>query len=329
MINFDNHHPVALTMGELLIDFVGEPAGAGMAETEVYRRKAGGAPANVAVGLRRLGIPSAFMGMVGADHFGEFLRDTLSAEGVDVRGLRRTTDQPTSLAFVALSKAGVPDFVFVRHPGADQSFTAEHVDESLFEGALLFHFGSLSLARDPVRGATFRALQLARAHGLFVSYDPNDRPALWGSRIEARTAMLAPLPMVDAIKVSEEELRLLTGSTDVEEGAAALMSQGPRHVLVTRGEGGMVAIGNDFVHEVAGEPVEAIDTTGCGDTSVAGFFAWLLHHDALPASGGTIAREASARAADFANACAAVTAQGVGAIPSMPRLDQMRANLEA
>lgn len=321
--------PQVITMGEVLIDFVGEPAGVGLAATERFARKPGGAPANVAVGVRRLGVPSAFVGMVGADAFGAFLRSTLEEEGVDVRGVVTTRDQPTTLAFVALEGEGVPSFVFVRHPGADQMLAPGDVAEGVFDGARAFHFGSLSLGREPVRAATHRCLALAEAHGLFVSYDPNHRPALWADVETARATMLEPIGAADLVKVSAEELGLLTGEEDVVRGCDALGARGAGQVVVTRGAEGMTVWTREGARDVPGKRVSVVDTTGCGDTSVAALLVWLLRRDPALRRGARISLDALERAARFANRCAAITAQGVGAIPSMPRLADVRAFLDA
>ncbi|MCA9432960.1 MAG: carbohydrate kinase, partial [Candidatus Omnitrophica bacterium] len=244
--------PEVLCMGEILIDFVASPSGQKLVESETFVRKPGGAPANVAVGLSRLGRPSAFIGMVGDDAFGDFLRQTLENEEVDVSLLSVTEEQPTTLAFVALDKNGVPSFSFYRHPGADLSIRPEDIQSKLFETAKLFHFGSLSLVQDPGRETTYHCLDLAESMNLPVSYDPNYRPALWASESAAIESMCAPLDRVDLLKVSEEELLLLTGETDLEKACRKIASRGPEILVVTLGAEGLFGWTPDFSERVPG-----------------------------------------------------------------------------
>ena len=304
-------------MGEILIDFAAAPKGKGLDGADSFSPAPGGAPANVAVGLSRLGIESAFVGMVGDDAFGELLRNTLEAENVDTRSLGKSTDQPTTLAFVALDEGGVPDFVFYRHPGADQSIQPSDLDLTVFDSAKVFHFGSLSLVSSPAYDTTYACLEQASKSNITVSYDPNFRPALWPDTDKARERMLEPLKYVTILKVSEEEFELLSGESDLSKGCAQLASQGPTTIVITRGKNGMTLWRDGETIDVQAEPVNAVDTTGCGDSSVAGFLTTLLEttdgniEEATP--------ETLKSALQFANRCAAITAQSPGAIPALPR----------
>ncbi|MFM1920512.1 MAG: hypothetical protein RLZZ303_2146 [Candidatus Hydrogenedentota bacterium] len=312
-------HPQLVTLGELLVDFIGHPRAERLADVDSFSPKPGGAPANVAVGAQRLGLPSAFLGMVGRDAFGAMLRETLIREGVETRGLRETSSQPTTLAFVALSEQGVPSFSFVRHPGADLSLRPEDVDASLLRAARVFHFGSLSLCASPAREATGHALEIAREAGCYVTYDPNHRPALWSDDETARRQMLSVVAQVDLIKVSQEELRLLSGEEDLQAGAQKLRGMGPRVVVVTLGGEGMAATEGSAWMELPAEPVEVVDTTGCGDASMAGLIVALL--EAMPGlrSGDAIPVDTLRAALAFANRCGAMAATQPGAIPALPR----------
>ena len=313
-----------ICMGEILIDFMGAPAGVALEAAETFLRKPGGAPANVAVGLSRLERRSAFVGMVGDDAFGRFLRGVLEEEQVDTRSLAVSAAQPTTLAFVAKDARGVPSFSFYRHPGADLSLRPDHVDPTVFEGATCFHFGSLSLVASPAYDAAWHCLDLAREQGLFVSYDPNYRAALWDSEATARARMLEPLERVDLLKVSEEEMQLLSGEQALVAGCETLAARGPTVIVVTRGERGLFGWNRGETVEVPGIPVDVVDTTGCGDSSVAGLLTALLESEVNLGPGVAIPQALLHDALHFANRCAALTATREGAIPALPR----RAELE-
>lgn len=320
--------PIAVCMGELLVDMMAYPRGVRLEEAEHFVPKPGGAPANVAVGLRRLGVPSAFIGMVGDDAFGRLLAHTLEADDVDTRSLAISADQPTTLAFVAIDAQGVPDFSFYRHPGADLSLRESDVDQTVFDDARVFHCGSLSLTAPPAADTLTRLLEYAQERGSFITYDPNYRPALWSSRERAFEAMRLPLEFASLIKASEEELELLTGiSGDIPRACAALAARGPRCIVVTRGADGLLGWSGGEVITVAGRKVDVVETTGCGDASMAGVIASLL--EAYPDLDATtrIAPEVFRRSLEFANAAAALAATKLGAIPSLPTRAEMAALL--
>jgi len=310
--------PEVVSMGELLIDFIAAGTCDDLVEAETFLRKPGGAPANVACGLARLGHHAAFVGMVGEDAFGHYLQSVLETEGVDTRSLAFTAEQPTTLAFVALSSKGVPSFSFCRHPGADLSLKPSDIDASVFDDARVLHFGSLSLVLKPAYDATRFCLQTAKERRLFVSYDPNYRPALWRNAMSAREIMLEPLPFVDVLKVSDDELKLLSGETDIEAGCAALAQRGPKAIVVTRGGEGMLGWNHGSVIDAPGIPVEVVDTTGCGDASMAGIIAFFLEGGLPLTQRFRIPDDIFEAALNFANRCAAHAATTHGAIPSLP-----------
>ena len=180
-----------IACGELLIDFVSTESGVTLAAAPAFKKAAGGAPANVAVGVARLGYRAGFLGQVGEDDFGHFLADTLAEAGVDTGGLRFSAEARTALAFVSLRADGERSFMFYRHPSADMLWRPEDVDAGYAAGTRIFHYGSISLIGEPSRSATLAALGHARAAGALISYDPNLRLALWPSAEAARAGMLA------------------------------------------------------------------------------------------------------------------------------------------
>jgi len=301
-----------IACGELLIDFISTESGVSLAQAPAFKKAAGGAPANVAVGMARLGYRAGFMGQVGDDDFGHFLADTLAAAGVDTGGLRFSDEARTALAFVSLRADGERDFMFYRHPSADMLWRPEDMNAAYAASTRIFHYGSISLIGEPSRSATLTALGHARDAGALISYDPNLRLPLWPSAEAARAGMLAGWRHADLAKVSEEELAFLSGETDLERGARALWHDKLRLLVVTLGARGCVYFTPEGGGRVPGFAVTPVDTTGAGDGFVAGTLAGLLDHD-LTWDQATI--EAALR---LGNAVGALTTTQRGAIPSLP-----------
>ncbi len=294
-------------LGELLIDFVALEHGVSVGEASGFKKAPGGAPANVAVAVARLGHTSAFLGQVGDDPFGHYLADVLAADKIDVSGLRFSTEARTALAFVSLRADGERSFMFYRHPSADMLMRPEDVALDVLKGKQIFHFGSITLINEPSRSATLKAAEAARAGGLMISYDPNLRLALWSNADAARTGMLAGMDYATIVKVSEEEVEFLTGSNDV----SSLWRDSIQLIAVTQGAEGATIYTRNSNQHVKGFKVQAVDTTGAGDGFVAGMLVGLLEHkDDYLTQLEPIVR--------FANAVGAITTTQLGAIPSLP-----------
>jgi fructokinase len=301
-----------IACGELLIDFVSTESGVTLAQAPAFKKAAGGAPANVAVGVARLGHRAGFLGQVGEDDFGHFLADTLAEAGVDTGGLRFSAQARTALAFVSLRADGERSFMFYRHPSADMLWRPEDVDATYAADTRVFHYGSISLIGEPSRSATLTALGYARQGGALISYDPNLRMALWPSPTAARAGMLAGLAHADLVKVSEEELLFLTGEEEMRRAADRLWHDHLRLLVVTRGAAGCVYFTAADHGEMPGFTVRPVDTTGAGDGFVAGLLAGLLDY------GLQWEREVIEDALRLGNAVGALTTTQRGAIPSLP-----------
>ncbi|MCU1282596.1 MAG: Fructokinase [bacterium] len=264
-----------LSFGEALVDFFPERPGIALAECDVFHRQLGGAPANVAVGLARLGAKVGLMTLVGPDAFGTFVRDRLAAEGIDVSGVGVHRTAKTGVTFVSVGAHGERSFLFFRHPSADQMIAAHDVDETILQRARILHVGSSTLAREPSRAATLKALTAAKRAGCLISTDPNWRAHLWENPAEAAPMLQSLVAQCDIVKISDDELAPLTGVTDPEAGAKKLRALGPALVVVTLGARGCYvehAAGCDWL---PGERVDVVDTTGAGDGFVAGLLATL------------------------------------------------------
>ena len=256
---------------------------------------------------------------MGNDSFGDYLKRCLAENGVDVRGMSVDEKARTTLAVVALDERGERTFSFYRDPSADVNLSMEHVPMELLGGTKVLHFGSVSLTAEPARTATLEAAKTAKASGAYVSYDPNYRASLWPDEETAVRNMTEPLSMVDILKVSDEELPLLTGCTDPEKGSARLAEKGVRLVLVTLGAHGAFYRFDGHTGHVPGVPCQVGDTNGSGDT----FFGAALSQLVKLSSLDQLTVPELRRILAFANKAASITTSRHGAIPAMPTLAEV------
>lgn len=305
-----------VTIGEILIDLT--QTGFNQQNIPMYAANPGGAPANVAVAASRLGADTAFVGMVGSDGFGSYLAQVLEDNQVNTQGLR-VGQGATTLAVVSVSAQGERSFQFMR--GADADLTADQVDRDLVAGAGIVHFGSVSLTADPARTATLRAVEEAKAQGVTVSYDPNYRAALWESQDQAVEWMRRPLPMVDILKLSDEEMELLSGYNAPQKCSQAMEEKGISLVLITLGSEGVFYRFRGHTGVVPGVATQVADTNGAGDT----FFGAVLSRLSRRTQGALdgLTKEELEDILAFANRAASVTCSRSGAIPAMPTLEEL------
>ncbi len=323
--------PEVVCLGEALIDFVATESGVGVGDSPSFVRAPGGAPANVAVGVARLGRACAFLGKVGDDPFGRFLGKAFQEAGVDIGGMVFSSEFRTGLAFVSLGAGGERDFCFFRNPSADMTYTPAELDTTRIDSATIFHFGSITLIDEPARTTTLTAVQRARANGTLVSYDPNLRPPLWQSLDIARSTILETLSLADMVKVSEEELGFLflnrppdAPLTDDELNTCMRRfheAYGSVELLmVTRGARGCCwSTRRGLQGALAGLEVVAVDTTGAGDGFVAGVMVGLLKRGyTTPSALEKVSAEEWKSLFWFANGVGALTTTRKGAIPALP-----------
>ena len=295
-----------LTIGEVLIDLT--QTGKDERGIPQFAANPGGAPANLAVAAARLGAQTAFIGKVGADAFGRYLKEVLAENKVDVSGM----------AVVSVDATGERDFSFYRSANADVMLSKEDISEGALKAAKIVHFGSVSLTADPSRTATLDAAARAKKMGAVITYDPNYRANLWKNKEEAIAQMKAPLPLVDILKVSDEELPLLTGTTDCESGTAQLAQNGIRLIFVTLGANGVFYRFGDKTGHVAGVPCKVGDTNGAGDTFFGAALSKLCKEEL-----DTLTVDKLEGILAFANKAASITTSRHGAIPAMPTLAEV------
>lgn len=306
-----------VAIGEVLIDLTQK----GVDELGVgqYASNPGGAPANLAVAAARLGASTAFVGKVGRDAFGKYLRAVLEENSVDTTGLLEDPKEHTTLAVVSVDETGERSFSFYRDPSADVNLKAEEIPGALLKDTRILHFGSVSLTAEPARSATLYAAKAARENGCLVSYDPNYRASLWHSQEEAVREMKNALPLCDILKISDEELPLLTGTTDPAAGSELLSKLGIRLIFVTLGANGAFFRLGEHTGSIPGIRVKVGDTNGAGDTFFGAALSRLVHEDL-----NKLTMERLMEIAAFANKAASITTSRHGAIPAMPRLEEVR-----
>lgn len=310
-----------IAIGELLIDFTPCRKGSG----EFFKQNAGGAPCNMLAMAQMLGTRTAFIGKVGADQFGRFLKKTLEEKAVDTQGLILSKDHPTTLAFVHLDESGDRSFSFYRKGCADVMLTPEEIDLNRIGSAKALHFGSLSFTDEPGKSAVLAVIAHARKNGLMITYDPNYRPALWDSEEKAVTAMKLGLAFADVLKVSEEEALLLTGEADLETAAKVLAGYGVKLVCITLGQTGSYYFHPKGSGIVPGFRAVVADTTGAGDS----FFGSLVHQILQTGkSVETLEADEIERFLTFSNAVASLCIEGLGGIPSLPGLNRIEERLK-
>ena len=316
-------------MGEFLVEFVATQDNVSLAETPGFIKAPGGAPANVAVALQRLGVPAGFAGKVGDDPFGRYLKGCLKRENVDTSFLVTGSSARTTAVFVAVRDDGLKDLCFYRNPGADMMLEPGDVDEALFDGARCFHFGSISFIDEPSASAQRKALQIARDKGLMISYDPNYRPTLWPSEARAREVIQDSFRYCHLAKISEEEWEVATGHSDLDAGIQAALDKGVELLVMSRGENGAIATNGDYRISLPGLPVDVVETTGAGDGFLAAMIGRLMPARERAGSLALIDESTVKDALRFANAVGALTCTKAGAIPALPHKAQAEAFLQA
>ncbi len=313
-----------IALGEILIDYT--PMKNSESGMKVFEQNAGGAPANVLACSAKFGANTAFIGKVGTDMQGEFLRKTLVDAKIETKGLISDAEYFTTLAFVSLSESGERSFAFARKHSADINLSKHEVDVDLINNTKVFHFGSLSLTHEKNREATLFAIKNAKENGAIISYDPNYRNLLWESEEIAAQTMQSVLCDVDVLKISDEEVTLMTDETDLIKAAEKMIAKGVCIVAITLGAQGALVANKTGVSKIAGFKAEkVVDTTGAGDT----FWGSFLYK--IATSNKDIAEISLKELADFtkfANAAAALCVKSRGAIAAMPTLQEVLMSIE-
>ncbi|KAL8030621.1 hypothetical protein ABFX02_14G297300 [Erythranthe guttata] len=317
--NSGSSNGLIVSFGEMLIDFVPTVSGVSLAEAPGFIKAPGGAPANVAIAVTRLGGNAAFVGKLGDDEFGQMLAGILRENGVSAEGVNFDKDARTALAFVTLRADGEREFMFYRNPSADMLLTPDELNLDLIRSAKVFHYGSISLIVEPCRSAHLKAMEVAKAAGALLSYDPNLRLPLWSSAEEARKQILSIWNQAEVIKVSDEELQFLTQNDNIDdESAMSLWHDNLKLLLVTLGDKGCRYYTKNFRGAVDAYRVKTVDTTGAGDSFVGALLYKIVDDQAIIEDESRLKEVLK-----YACACGAITTTKKGAIPALPTPSQV------
>ena len=303
--------------GEILCDFISTVRGTGLAGASQFVKKPGGSPFNIAIGLARLGMDVSFLVKIGADEFGTALADFLSSEGVDMSCVVNGAGHNTTLAMAAINELGKPEFRFYRENSADISLTVDELPPITPRETSAFSCGSLALSDNPVGDAILCVFEKMRASGVMTVLDPNVRPLYVEDRPIYRKRIKYLIPLVDVLKLSDDDLAWLTGTRDIEAGLSKLGCNPAGLVIVTEGGRGARAVWRGETVSVPCPDVEIAETTGCGDSFIAGVISKLAPLGRLGLA--DMSPKFLKNTIAWANACASIVATRYGAANSMPR----------
>lgn len=266
-------------IGEALIDFIPQTKGQRLKDVQEFKRVAGGAPANVAASVAKLGGHAKFLTKLSNDAFGDYILESMQACHIDTSAIVRTDDYDTSLAFVSLAEDGNRDFKFFRKTAADLQYCKEDIPASIVTDCGFVHFCSVSLVESPMRYAHIAVLDQAKAEGVPICFDPNLRLSLWNDDEGLKKTVLEFMPYADVLKLSDEELEFITGKTRIEDALDELFQYGCQMILYTLGKDGVnLYLRDGRTLHAPGCRVCVKDTTGAGDSFIGSFLYCLLQN---------------------------------------------------
>jgi fructokinase len=308
-----------VAMGELLIDFLPHEKGLKLDKVNSFYKLPGGAPANVACVVAKLGGKSYFMGQVGEDSFGHYLNDELKKFNVNTSFLSFSKTYNTSLVFVSLDLHGERDFMFYRNPSADQMYLPSQINHEILDHSIL-HFCSVGLAPYPLKDATLSAIQYTKDHQGIISFDPNVRLSLWKDHELLKQTIFEFIPYANILKVSDDELLFLTHIEDEKKAVNMLFIGDVEIIIVTKGRLGVSLYTKETSYYSPGFQVDVVDTTGAGDAFIGAFLYQVLQE-------GRIIPSHLESYLIFANAVGALATTKMGPTSSIPSLIEVKAFL--
>lgn len=304
-------------LGELLIDMVGTD-NLGLKDGIHFEKKAGGAPANVCASVASLGGNASFMGQVGNDAFGDFLLSTLNKRNIDTSMCVK--EGFTTMAFVSLNQEGERDFTFLR--GSDGLYDFKNIDTERIKKQDIIHFGSATGLLDGELKKTYtNMLFFAKENRNFITFDPNYRDTLLPNNLLHRYKKdcISFIEKADLVKLSHDELVILTDTTDVIEGAKILNDLGAYVVLVSLGKDGCLLSTKEKMEIIPSIEVNQIDSTGAGDA----FMGAILYQISLLENKEDIGFDDWKKMVYFANIVGALSTTKYGAMEALPTLNEV------
>lgn len=306
-------------IGEALIDFIPTESGCDFDGVKAFMPNVGGAPANVLGAFAKLGGKTQLITQLGDDPFGHKIAKELSEFNIGLDNVLFTDKANTALAFVSLADDGNRTFSFYRNPSADMLYNGENITAEVLADCFALHFCSVSLGDFPMKEAHKKVIDLAKKQGSIISFDPNLRFPLWKDKGALKKAVDEFLPLADIIKISDEEIEFITGTSDVEKGLPALLKSS-KMVLYTCGANGAYAFTRNNTVYVPPKKVKATDTTGAGDAFIGSFLYNLYRNGYEKNSLDTISKEALTDFLKASNDYCGKSVQKKGAIISYPEI---------
>jgi fructokinase len=307
------------TIGEILIDFISATKGASLENSDDFKKKAGGAPANVAAVISKLGGKSAFIGKLGIDPFGKYLLSILENSNVATSYLSSTEKGKTALAFVSLKADGNRDFVFYGENSAHTYLAEEDINENWFNQNII-HFGSIGLLSSPSKEAHLKAIKSTREKAGIVSFDPNIRLSLFNDEKAYKKLVRETIPLCDLLKISSEEIEFITDIKDCNEAIKTLFVGNVKTIIYTKGPEGAEFHTKNFSVSSNTIDIEVTDTTGAGDAFIGAFLYKLANIDIDIKD---ISKDMALEMLDFANLVATISTTRRGAITSFPTREKV------
>ncbi len=315
---------VLAAIGEALIDFIPDKTGCEFYSVTGFSPAIGGAPANVCGAFSKLGGKSKMITQLGDDPFGHKIKRELSMAGIDTSHISQTDKANTALAFVSLGSDGNRTFSFYRKPSADMLLSSDQIKDEWFDDVYALHFCSVSLGDFPMRDAHIKAIESAQKTGAIISFDPNLRFQLWEDENALKETVNKFIPLADIIKISDEELRFITGEDDIHNALPTLFTGNVKLIVYTCGSDGAYAFTKKSEAFSSSRKVKAIDTTGAGDGFI-GSFLWKLKQSGVTAENIAQTDEnVLSECLEFSNVFCGKSVTSPGAIASYPTFEEMK-----
>ncbi|HZU69609.1 MAG TPA: carbohydrate kinase [Ktedonobacteraceae bacterium] len=321
-----------INLGEALIDIIpSSPIRLGGA---CYTPHAGGAIANAAVAIARLGGSSRFIGGIAEDRFGRLLLQALVENSVDIRYVQFIERAPTAVALVTLLDDGQRRFMFFREGTADSLLRVEELNWSAWQDTAICHTGGVLLSGGPARVATLAAMEHTRRVGAIVSFDVNVRESLWDEPSTIQEILAKAVERADILKLSVDEAHFLSDQVTAPANppdsgwltslGETLLERGPRLVIITLGANGALLMTASRQVEIRPLPVRPVDTTGAGDAFIGAVLYMLVQQGcSTPSDLQVLSEQELSTIGNFANAVAGISVTRYGGIASFPYLHEV------
>ncbi|MDB5539432.1 MAG: 5-dehydro-2-deoxygluconokinase, partial [Devosia sp.] len=313
-----------ITIGRSSVDLYGQQIGSRLEDIGSFAKSVGGCPANIAVGTARLGLKSALITRVGAEQMGDFIKEQLRREGVEIAGIATDEERLTALVLLAVEAEGVSPMIFVRTDCADMALSEADIDEDFIRSASAIVVTGTHFSTANAEAAQLKAISIAKAAGRKVVFDIDYRPNLWGLAGHAAgferyvksdyvSAKMRPvLADCDLIVGTEEEVLVAAGESDLLQALKSIRAVTDATVVLKRGAKGCIVydgeIGDDLERGIVGKgfPIEIYNVLGAGDAFMSGFLR------------GWLKGESHETSATWANACGAFAVSRLLCAPEYP-----------